>query len=217
MSRCNICNNLVINETYKRICSGCISLISRVSHQCRQCGIQLEVSKEICGHCLISPPVFSSVQYVSDYATPIDKWVMSLKFGKNITITRLMAELLVEKLEHIKSDAILTAVPLHKARLRSRGYNQSFEIAKELAKLSGFALKSFLKRSKNTAMQAELKLKDRAKNVRNAFSCDYDLTGKTLVLIDDVMTSGSTINECAKTLKKAGASDIKVLVFARKS
>ena len=92
-----------------------------------------------------------------------------------------------------------------------------FEIAKELAKLSGRSLDNSLKRSKKTEMQALLKFNQRAKNVKNAFALKGDLKHKKIILIDDVMTSGNTLRECAKALKKAGAEEVLVMVFARKS
>lgn len=129
----------------------------------------------------------------------------------------MFAELMLPYVDKFDSNYVLVPVPLHSNRLRSRGYNQSYEIAKDLAKLSGRELVTSLKRIKNTKMQAQLKFNQREKNVKSAFAVDGTLTQSHIILIDDVMTSGNTLNECAKTLKKAGAQDIKVLVFARKS
>ena len=131
-------------------------------------------------------------------------------------MSRLFAELLQPKLKHMGQNYILMPVPLHVSRLRSRGYNQAYEIAKELAKLSARKLDTSLKRSKNTAMQAQLSLKQRAKNVSKAFNVKEKFKFKSIILVDDVMTTGNTLNECAKTLLKAGAEDVQVLVFARK-
>ncbi|MBL4773621.1 MAG: ComF family protein [Alcanivoracaceae bacterium] len=141
---------------------------------------------------------------------------MSFKFGKRIIMSRLFAELLVPKLKYIDQNYVLMPVPLHISRLRSRGYNQAYEIAKELAKLSHRKLDTSLIRLKKTTMQAQLNLKQRAKNVNKAFNVKKNLISKKIILIDDVMTTGNTLRECAKTLFKAGASDVKVMVFARK-
>lgn len=132
-------------------------------------------------------------------------------------MSRLFADLLLENLNKIKNDYVLMPVPLHKSRLRKRGFNQAFEIAKELAKTSNLELDTSLIRVKNTQMQAQLKFKERTKNVKNAFEINKVMTNKKIILIDDVMTSGNTLKECANTLTKAGVEDIQILVFARKS
>jgi ComF family protein len=142
---------------------------------------------------------------------------MSIIFGITIIITRLFAEIMQSLLEDIQPYYCVMHVPLHVSRLRSRGYNQAYEIAKELAKFTNRTLDNSLKRNKNTQMQAQLKLNQRAKNVSKAFTIKGKLENENIVLIDDVMTSGNTLKECAKTLKRAGAKDVKILVFARKS
>jgi ComF family protein len=142
--------------------------------------------------------------------------VLALKFSNKLINSRLFAELLLPQQLHIDDSYILMPVPLHISRLRKRGYNQAYEIAKELAKLSGRELHSSLTRQKKTAMQAELNLKQRAQNVNNAFVLKSERVAQHIILVDDVMTTGFTLNECAKTLIKAGAKDVKVLIFARK-
>ena len=142
---------------------------------------------------------------------------MALKFGKKLLYTRLFAELMLPYLDQIENKYVLMPVPLHKSRLRKRGYNQAYEIAKELSKATGRKIDTSLTRNKKTEMQAQLKFKQRAENVRNAFEVKKELKNKNILLIDDVMTTGSTLKECAKTLLKSGAIDVKVLVFARKS
>jgi len=196
---------------------GCLSLINHPQYDCLRCGVELQSDHSVCGHCQILPPKFSQVKYVGLYQAPIDLWVKALKFGKRILMSRLFAELMLPLLEDIDSEYSLMPVPLHISRLRSRGYNQAYEIAKELAKVTNRKLDTSLKRNKKTDMQAQLKLNQRAKNVSNAFLLEGKLENKKFILIDDVMTSGSTLKECAKTLKKAGAEDIKIIVFARKS
>ena len=215
MNQCLICNNKT--KKYQSLCSGCKSLLSQTEFTCPQCGIELQNQQSICGKCQRHPPHFDSAAYVSSYQPPVDKWVMGLKFGKKIIFSKMFAELMLPFVNTTDSHYILMPVPLHAQRLRNRGYNQSYEIAKELSKLSGRELNTSLIRIKNTKMQAQLKFNQREKNVKRAFSVDETFNKTHIILIDDVMTSGNTLNECAKTLKKAGAYDIKVLVFARKS
>ena len=218
MNQCFICNNNTQKyDGFESICQGCFSLIKHPKHDCLRCGVELLLDHSICGSCQKHPPKFSQVKYVGVYQHPIDMWVMALKFGKNILMSRLFAELMQLQLDDIGLEYCLMPVPLHVSRLRSRGYNQAYEMAKELSKLTNRILDTSLKRSINTQMQAQLKLNQRAKNVSKAFTVKGVLINKHIVLIDDVMTSGNTLKECAKTLKKAGAVDVKILVFARKS
>jgi ComF family protein len=214
MSRCLICHN---KSEKQIICQGCKSLVTHAKFSCETCGVKLSSQQKQCGHCQTSPPIFTRTYSAVEYKEPVDAWVKSLKFGKNLAMSRLFAEIMQEKAKNIEGKYVFMPVPLHKSRLRLRGYNQAYEIAKELTKLTGRKLDNSLKRQKKTQMQAQLKFKQRAKNVKNAFGLKGELKHKKIVLIDDVMTSGNTLRECAKVLKKAGAKDINVLVFARKS
>ncbi len=215
LNHCLICNNNT--EQYPSMCDGCLSLLSHPEFSCWQCGIELKNEQKLCGGCISKPPVFSQTFSVCEYHAPVDQWVMALKFGQKILYSKLFAELMSPELKSLDNHYVLMPVPLHKTRLRKRGYNQAYEIAKELAKLTNREIDTTLKRHKNTEMQAQLKFKQRAKNVQNAFALNQELTHKHIVLIDDVMTTGNTLQECAKTLIKAGAKDVKVMIFARKS
>jgi len=218
VNQCFICNNnSTKNQAHLSICNGCLDLIKHPQFDCLRCGVELQTEHSICGSCQKHPPQFTQVNYVGVYQSPIDRWVKSLKFGKNILISKMFAELMLSQLDGMAKEFCLMPVPLHVSRLRSRGYNQAYEITKELAKLSNRTIDTSLKRRLNTQMQAQLKLNQRAKNVKNAFTIEGELKHKNIVLIDDVMTSGNTLKECAKTLKEVGALDVKVVVFARKS
>ena len=216
MYHCLICQNKT-SKPFRSICQGCRNLLSHPKYDCTQCGSELQQEHKLCGNCQKASPYFSQVKYACVYQQPIDNWVKSLKFSGKIHMSRLFAEAMLAQLNQYDSCYTLMPVPLHVSRLRKRGYNQAYEIAKELAKISQFKLNNCLIRTKNTAMQAQLKLNQRAKNISKAFSVKNSLEDKKIILIDDVMTSGYTLNECAKTLFKAGAEDVKVLVFARKS
>ncbi|MDZ7798009.1 MAG: ComF family protein [Patescibacteria group bacterium] len=115
-------------------------------------------------------------------------------------------------------NSVIIPIPLHKKREKWRGFNQALIIAKELSKITNIYLsENSLKRTKNTKSQIKLKAKQRQKNLENAFkvSQKLEILGKTAILIDDVYTTGATMNEAAKALKKAGAKDVKGLVIAR--
>lgn len=217
MHHCFICRNKTDQiDVYDLLCNGCKSLVCQPEFFCRQCGVKLSTSQTRCGQCLVKPPKFSETRYAAIYQYPIDQWVMSYKFSNNIKLSRLFAELIHQQLTSIPRYYVLMPVPLHGLRLKKRGYNQAYEMAVELSKLSGRQLDTSLKRHKKTAMQAQLTLSERNKNVRSAFSLRKTLKNCHVILIDDVMTTGNTLNECAKTLHKGGAKDIRVAVFARK-
>lgn len=214
---CLICNNKTNSQSgYKTICDGCLSLLFHPNHNCHMCGIPLQSGHHQCGQCQNNAPQYSSTSYACSYQSPIDKWVMAFKFSKQIIYSRLFAETLLPQLSKIDSKYVLVPVPLHPSRLRKRGYNQAYEIAIELVKLTGRTINTTLRRTKNTQMQAQLKLEQRSQNVKKAFKVIKPLKQKHLILIDDVMTSGNTLNECARTLRQNGAIDVKVMVFARK-
>jgi ComF family protein len=216
-----ICNNK--SQKHQTICEGCLSILYKPQNSCQNCGNEIQnhhsqkSNKFICGHCQLSAPYYSHTYYACSYQSPIDKWVMALKFGHKVILSRLFAELMSNAIKSVDESYVLMPVPLHKIRLKKRGYNQAYEIAKEITKFSFRNIDTTLLRQKNTAMQAQLKLNQRAKNVSKAFVLKTELIHKKIILIDDVMTSGNTLNECAKTLIKAGAEDVRVLVFARKS
>ena len=215
MNSCLICHNPTDKSS---ICQGCINLVKSPEHTCLNCALELKQQQQTCGECQKHPPYFSKVHSGCDYSFPADDWVKGLKFANQLSLSKVMADLIAIKLQNQDlSDTLLVPVPLHKNRLRKRGYNQAYEVARELKKLTGQTLLPALKRIKNTEMQAQLKFKQRANNVRNAFQLRKEIKGQKVMLIDDVMTSGYTLNECARVLNRGKAKTIEVAVFARRS
>ena len=107
-------------------------------------------------------------------------------------------------------------MPMHPSRLQSRGFNQALELARIIAKKMQLQLDySSCQRTKLTPPQASLPLKERIKNIQGVFNCSQDLKGVSIALVDDVMTTGASLNELAKTLKKAGAAHVECWVIAR--
>ena len=131
---------------------------------------------------------------------------------------RWMADYLSSTIELIASDA-LVPVPLHPARYRERGYNQAMLLASVISEKSGLRVWEVLERSKKTRPQFDLDFKKRSENVRGAFRLvpGAQVRGKHLLLIDDVATTGSTLEECARVFKASGASGVKALVLARQT
>ena len=196
------------------LCRACYAGLPRITKACPQCAAPSD--GEICGACLKHPPAYDRAHAALDYTFPVDKLIQTLKYGHQLALAHLLGELSAVALRAMPRPDNILPMPLHPARLRERGFNQAHEIGKVIAKSLGVALDSRLAtRILNTPPQATLALGARLKNVKGAFACDHVLTNQHVALVDDVMTSGATLNELAKTLKQAGAREISVWVVAR--
>ena len=174
----------------------------------------------MCGRCLGDQPAYDATTAVFTYAFAADVLVQALKFRSELAIAPLLAHELGTQIGSCgQGDGgvdLLVPVPLHESRLRERGYNQSMEIARALAARLGVHVSSNLcERVRDTPAQIGLAWKDRRENMRGAFSCLRPLDGKTVAVVDDVMTTGATLHEMAATLKKFGAARVVNWVVAR--
>ncbi|MGB7815809.1 MAG: ComF family protein [Methylotenera sp.] len=196
------------------VCRACLNdLPWHPKTSCPQCG--LSSSGQVCGSCISSPPDFDATQAVFLYAYPIDAMMQRYKYGSLLNISQTFGQLLSQKI-NIDSVDLIIPMPMHHARIKERGFNQALEIAKVLTKNHKEKLDyKSAERQKLTPPQASLPLKKRVKNIKGAFKVNGDLTGKRIAIVDDVMTTGASLNELAKTLKKAGASHVECWVIAR--
>lgn len=177
----------------------------------------------ICGECLRRPPAFDATIVTVDYAPPVDQLVLALKFGNRLALASLFARALHDAALRPKGFSLpaqLTAVPLSPQRLAERGFNQALEIAKPMSRTLGIRLDANLvERMRNTRAQAMLHPDERHKNIRSAFIVpDHAIDrvrGQHIGVVDDVITTGETLNELAATLKRFGATRITNFVFAR--
>lgn len=169
----------------------------------------------VCGRCLTQSPAYDATRAALAYRFPADVLVRALKFHGELALAPLLGGLLSGCIAKGTVDCIVP-VPLSAARLRSRGYNQAIEIARHAARATGVRLAPELcERRRDTAEQAELPLAERARNVRGAFDCPQLLGGARIAVLDDVMTTGATLDEIAATLKRAGAAYVENWVVAR--
>lgn len=181
---------------------------------CPQCALPTP-GGDPCGHCLREPPAFSRTRALFGYAFPVDRLIQRLKYREQLALAPLLGALLAERLPKDLPELWLP-MPLHANRLRERGFNQSVEIARELAARSGVPMHPALAaRVRDTPPQAGLKREARKKNLRGAFACSGQIAGLHVGIVDDVMTTGSTLNELAKTLRDAGAREVSCVVVAR--
>ena len=168
----------------------------------------------ICGACLKHPPRFDGTRMAFAYGFPIDKLIQALKYQHRLAVAGFFAEALLAG-PHPDGDLIVP-LPLSEQRLRQRGFNQAVEIARPLARAHGRRLQlGGIGRRIDTPPQAMLPWQERRRNVRHAFECALDLSGMKIIVVDDVMTTGATLDEFARTLKAAGAVQVTNWVAAR--
>jgi ComF family protein len=200
----------------------------RVAVACRCCAIPLYAvdASRLCGRCLKRRPAFDTTIAAATYEAPFDVLVRGLKYGARLAHAPLLADLLLHRIRsrpidpHRFEPDLLVAVPLSRDRMAARGFNQSIESARPLARsLKKPLATSCVLRTRDTPPQAALPFDARRKNMRRAFavsdSARSSLKGLTIAVVDDVMTTGATLDELAATLKRAGAARVVNLVVAR--
>ena len=203
------------NSATSLLCPACTADLPQLpAALCPQCGEETTLG-ERCGACLKDPPAFARTIALFRYEFPVNRLIQALKYGHQLALAAWLGHRLGERLVAADYDLLLP-LPLHPSRLRTRGFNQSLEIARVTSRALGIPMNpGILTRIRATPPQAELPLKERARNVRGAFECARDLAGIRILLVDDVMTTGSTLREAARILKLHGAGQITVAVAAR--
>lgn len=198
------------------LCSGCRADFAAQPARCTRCAIAVPAGQPVCGACLRAPPPFSRTVAALDYAAPWDTLIGHFKFHGQVELAGLFAELLREVLHGEPVPDLVLPAPLSTARLRERGYNQSWEIARRLGHRADARL---LLRIRDTPHQVDLPLDRRAANVRGAFAIEplrrHEVAGRRIALVDDVLTTGATASEMARTLLDAGAQGVQLWVLAR--
>lgn len=199
-------------------CVGCAAALPSHTQACRRCAAALPAAATTreCGECQQSPPAFVRAHALFPYRSPVSDLIVELKYAGRLHIARRLGAHLAATLAVDTPPDLILPVPLHPARLRARGFNQSLEIARPLAaRLRVPLLVRGVARTRETRAQADLPRTARAKNVRNAFAVTADLTGLRVAIVDDVMTTGETVRALARAIEKAGAAHIEVWVLAR--
>jgi len=195
------------------LCEPCEIALPGLGDYCPVCALP-SPHRQICGNCLSTPPHFDHTVALWAYAYPLDKVMHAYKYRARLELAPWFAAPLAASAG--RDGARIIAMPLHPQRLAERGFNQAHEIARHIARLSnGTLLHSAVRRLGQSQPQSELPLKQRPGNVRNAFASEMRFHGAPLLVVDDVMTTGSTLNELARTLKRAGAGKITNLVVGR--
>lgn len=196
-----------------RFCAPCAASLPRLAGpRCETCALPLS-SGTLCGACLEQAPAYDTVHAPYAYAFPIDALIHAYKYGGDLSLAPALAAALTPPSALVDA---LVPMPLAAGRLRERGFNQAQELARIAGRKLGLrVLSSACRKVGETPPQAALPWKARARNVRGAFVCDADLTGLRVAIVDDVMTTGATLNELARNLKRAGAVHVSGWVVAR--
>jgi ComF family protein len=194
------------------LCPQCDAELPRLEHPlCPRCALE-SPGGAICGRCLTHSPAYDATHAALSYDFPADALVHALKFRGELALAPLLAGLLAPKVRGVRIDHVVP-VPLSAERLKSRGYNQAVEIARHLR--SDALELSLCERTRDAPPQIELPYGERQRNVRGAFRCTRSLGGARIAVVDDVMTTGATLDEIARTLKAAGAAHVENWVVTR--
>ena len=212
---CDLCSVSLNANDDLALCNACITDLPWHNQSCcPQCALP-SFDGAVCGDCLQSSPDFDATTALFTYRFPVDRMIQKLKYQSSLQLAYLFGQLLAKRMTLVPELRIIP-MPLHSQRLKERGFNQSLEIAKVLAKIANSVLDyTSCERIKLSPPQASLPLKERIKNMKNAFECHTDLSGQQVILLDDVMTTGASLNALAKTCKKAGAVKVSCMVIAR--
>jgi len=214
-ARCLLCGVRGASET--GLCAACASELPRNDRHCARCALPMESPVPLCGRCIRRAPPWDSAWVPFRYAWPLDRLEARFKFGGDLAAGRVLAKAWCGSAAPADLPQAIVPVPLHRARLRSRGYNQSLELAGPLSKsLRIPLLRDGLRRTRATTAQSELTAVQRRRNVRGAFAAHFDGdVPRHIAVLDDVFTTGATLTECARVLKRVGVERVDVWALAR--
>ncbi len=201
------------------LCAACARDLVRNRVCCPRCALPLATPAPLCGECLTRAPPFAAAFAPFVYTSPLDQLFARFKFGGSLAAGRVLAELWLDAWRDASPPlpSAIVPVPLHAGRLRERGYNQALELARPLARALAVALRpEWLLRVRATPAQSNLDAPTRRKNLRGAFAvAAHASLPAHVALVDDVMTTGATLAECTRTLRRAGVARVDVWALAR--
>jgi len=201
------------------LCEQCTPLLPHLHNSCRQCASPLsdDNHSHVCGECLRQPPAFDHAICTFYYSHPIDYLIQQMKFHAQLSVTRTLASFMQQSvITRAQPVEAIVPVPLHRQRLRQRGFNQALELARPLARaLKIPLLERSVIRKHNTLAQSSLPLSERSNNLKHAFHILEPLSYRSVAIVDDVMTSAQTAHSLALLLKKHGVEQVSIWCIAR--
>lgn len=220
---CGVCNDVIAIDNLIYVCPTCYDKIKTINlPSCKYCGKVFDEYEfsGFCRECASTQHYYDMAICACEYSGEVKKLLHEFKFHKRIELYSVLSDILLRKIKketYAVNFDIITSIPLHPNRLKSRGYNQSQLIAQYIGDKLGIRYAfDIVERVKDTHSQSELHRTDRISNVKNAFRIinPAEVIGKNILLIDDILTTGSTLGECSKMLKKVGAKCIVVATVA---
>lgn len=220
---CIFCQKRIIGYGRARLCDGCAATMIPLSPPlCRCCGMPVGGGvdyKVLCGSCLKDSPPYTRARSFYPYDDKMQRLVTALKFGKDQTVASAIEKLLSRcRIEVLAPSTFVVPVPLHKTKLRQRGFNQAALIARLIfCRQQPLIVQNLLEKKRETVAQASLRADERKKSLKNVFSLTgkHQIAGKNICLVDDVFTTGTTVAECSRTLLAGGAASVSVVTLAR--
>src|SRR6186713_1982604 len=213
---CILCKAKVRERRWGPVCPACWGRMKRIERPfCSQCGMPAPFIEGLCGSCRTGEHAFDFARSALVFNDPLREIIHHLKYSDRVSLARPLGTLLCECLEQESFQGeVVLPVPLHPRRERQRGYNQANLIAESLRKLNRTIDTKTLRRRKNTTSQTGLSRSQRTMNLAGAFEVRRHVP-ECVIVVDDVFTTGSTLHEVAKTLKRHGAKRVEVLTVAR--
>lgn len=214
---CLVCNQLTQRPV--ALCDSCEQELPYNRECCQVCAIPLPASENLyCASCQTNRPAYDFSHIPLLYREPVNHWIQHFKFNSDLVKAKALSDLFFSSLhahEFSSTDALIP-VPLHASRIRKRGFNQALWLAKQISQLTGIPVDNRLvKRHKKTRPQHELKHRQRLNNLKGAFVLAGPCRYKKVIIIDDVVTTGTTVNEIARLLKIQGVDSVHVWAIAR--
>lgn len=219
--RCWLCHLPLVCPSWG-FCSRCTAIFPPPHASCPQCGLPALSERLSCGRCLLQPPEWDALVYVADYKPPLRRFIHDLKFNGTISLAPALARLLLLSVLYARRERqlalpdLLLSVPLHHRRAWRRGYNQSALIAMPVARWLGCHYSpAGIHRLRAARIQHQLSAKQRQFNLKGAFRVEIPVAGRHIAIVDDVVTTGSTVAEIARLLKRQGAATVQVWCLCR--
>jgi len=221
---CFLCGNTGLAHGNSALCLGCNEDLPRLLNACRQCGLPLvdtalPAEQRICGQCLQHAPRFDHCFAPFLYQAPISNLILQFKNHSGMSQGRILSSLFLDSLSQVHNleiPELIVPTPLHWRRQLYRGFNQAAFIAENIALEMHLPLVHAITRTKFTPKQQNLNRRERIKNFRRVFICNEEkVKGKIVALVDDVVTTGATVEAMSDSLKKAGAKRVLVWAIAR--